>query len=299
MKGRRPDRIAFTLVELLVVIAIIAIVLGMLMPAVQKVRAAASLTQCRNHLRQIGLALHHYHNDHETLPKGTTPFAAGEKYPGLAWPGYLLPYLEQTALWSETGRSYQMTRDPFDAAHAAHEKIVRAYLCPSDDRIVQPKRFPQYKDNTYAALSYLGVSGTSTESKDGLLFFDSRVSFNHVLDGLSNTLLVAERPPGHNLVLGWWYCGVGLIHPVGGYDHFLGSANRLAPQSPYGYACGAGPHHFGPDFPTNPCAALHFWSLHSQGSNFLYADGSVQFESYASAPILVAKSTRAGQEIVE
>src|SRR2546426_877302 len=107
---RSHSRTAFTLVELLVVIAIIGTLIGMLLPAVQKVRDIADRIKCQNNLRQIGIALHNYHGNCETFPPGrlrTIPTPSGPPYPGISWMVYLLPYLDQEPLWNNTEATFQ------------------------------------------------------------------------------------------------------------------------------------------------------------------------------------------------
>src|SRR6266508_4624498 len=98
-------RHGLSLIELLVVIAIMAVLIGLLLPAVQQVRAAASRISCASKLRQIGIALHHYHNDAGALPSAAR--GPGDPYPYMNWHVRLLPYLEETALWNEAQASFQ------------------------------------------------------------------------------------------------------------------------------------------------------------------------------------------------
>ena len=126
--SRRP---AFTLIELLVVIAIIAILIGLLVPAVQKVREAAARTQCVNNLKQIGLALHNYHDSKKVFPSGYRASGAysdgsSDTTPGWGWGAYLLPYLEQDNLCRQLNFTAPVQNSP------AIQTIVKVYLCPSD-----------------------------------------------------------------------------------------------------------------------------------------------------------------------
>src|SRR5437660_8173479 len=117
--GRR--RLAFTLIELLVVIAIIATLIGLLMPAVQKAREAAYRISCANNLRQINLALHHYHLNFEQLP----PTRISEQ--GATWAVLLLPYIEQDNLY----RQWDLGRSYYDQKDVARKTAVSIFFCPS------------------------------------------------------------------------------------------------------------------------------------------------------------------------
>src|SRR5215469_13761335 len=125
--GHPSQRIAFTLIELLVVIAIIAVLIGLLLPAVQKVREAAARTQCINNLKQMGVACHHYHDALKTLPSGYIATAAyPDTTPGWGWAALLLPYIEQDTLYRQIDLNQPVQNS------AAPRAIVKLYLCPSD-----------------------------------------------------------------------------------------------------------------------------------------------------------------------
>jgi prepilin-type N-terminal cleavage/methylation domain-containing protein len=198
-------RRAFTLIELLVVIAIIAVLIAMLLPAVQKVRAAASRMQCTNHLKQIGLAFQTFHDSHRAFPTagegvdpvrvmaGAGPAIGPDQTWG--WAYQILPYLEQENLW----------RNPDDAAVKAIP--VAVFFCPSHraPTIFQVNR-PD-SQGPRAQCDYAGNRGSDNDGRDGLVIRRTvrpLVSHRVIVDGTSNTLLVGERWLDPN-----WYDNLG------------------------------------------------------------------------------------------
>jgi prepilin-type processing-associated H-X9-DG protein len=178
--------------------------------------------------------------------------------------------------------------------HHGVAAVVPAFLCPADSRIVAPK--PVGHDGGLRAFtSYLGVVGNNAGLTDGLLYLDSKHRLADVTDGTSNTLLVGERPPSANLVLGWWYAGWGQ-RKNGDGDLVLGVRSRN--YGGYGRGCPEGPFHFVPGKFDNQCDAFHFWSPHPGGAHFAFADGSVRFLKYSADPVMPALATRAGGEAV-
>jgi prepilin-type processing-associated H-X9-DG protein len=298
---RFRNRVAFTLVELLVVIAILTVLLGLLLPAVQKVREAAARTKCKNNLRQIGLSLHQHHDTYLTLPAGVASGAPTERYPYMGWPTRLLPYIEQESLWRDAERAYQVDRSPFNnPPHTPFATVVRTFTCPLDPRVDQAQ--PTLGNKVVAHTSYVGVLGNDYTTNDGVFFRGSRVRLTDIRDGLSTTVIVGERPPSADLWFGWWYAGVGQLGssqgPTGSLDLVLGVRERNA-GDPHNYMCGPGPYHFGPGSFDDQCSAFHFWSPHPGGANFLFADGAVRYLSYSADAILPALATRAGGETVD
>jgi prepilin-type N-terminal cleavage/methylation domain-containing protein/prepilin-type processing-associated H-X9-DG protein len=290
---RRRLRPAFTLVELLTVIAIIAVVLGLLLAAVQRARDAAARAQCANNLRQIGLAAHQHHDLHGQLPPGVTGDAGD--FPRVSWLSRLLPLVEQQSLWAEIVTDYALLADPFRSPpHAPMATVVRVWDCPSDPRVSAPQTS---HGRRVALTSYVGVNGTNLYKQDGLLYLDSQVRFGDVTDGLSNTLLAGERPPSADMNYGWWYAGVGQDR-TGSADMLLGT-NELNLGGHYLWQCAPGPYAFAPGRFDNQCDCLHFWSPHPGGGHFLFADGSTHFLSYSAASVLTALGTRAGGETLD
>jgi prepilin-type N-terminal cleavage/methylation domain-containing protein/prepilin-type processing-associated H-X9-DG protein len=294
MRSRRCA--AFTLIELLVVIAIISASMGLLLPAVQKIRAAANRIQCANNLKQLGLALHHYHDAQSTLPPGFTSDRPREPFPRITWLTRLLPYLEQEPLWRITVAAYDYRRIPYiNPPHLGFGMPIKVLACPADSRALEPQNTHQgYRP---ALTSYVGVLGTAYDRTDGVVFRDSRIRLTDITDGTSTTLLAGERPPSADFWYGWWYAGFGQAG-TGSADMLLGARERNF-GGPYIATCPRGPYHFQAGRVDEQCDLFHFWSLHSGGAHFLFADGSVHFLSYQADAVLPALATRAGGEVVE
>ncbi|MBI2807081.1 MAG: DUF1559 domain-containing protein [Planctomycetes bacterium] len=289
-----PGRKALTIIELLVVIGILAILVALLVPAVQHVRAAALRAQCGNNLRQIGLAVHQYHDHKRWLPSGM--YRQGVN-PWSSWLVQLLPFVEQQPLWNTAQHAYRQSAWPFDnPPHVGLATVVPLFICPADGR-AGDARISQRTGHLVAFTCYLGVIGKDLTTRDGVLFRDSQVRLADIADGLSNTLLAGERPPSPDFQFGWWYAGAGQNF-TGSGDMVLGVYEQNVLPVTAG-SCAPGSYPFGPGSLNNQCDMFHFWSLHSGGAHFLFADGSVHFLTYAAAPILPALASRAGGESVE
>jgi prepilin-type processing-associated H-X9-DG protein len=275
----------------LVVIAIIGVLIGLLIPAVQKVRAAALRLQCANNLKQIGIALHNYESGAHRLPPGCSYQGGADPFPLMSWMTRILPQVEQESLWGEAISAFANDKwfeSPPHQPILGH--VLPIFTCPSDSRTDQPWDFPGFQ---VALTSFLGNEGRDQIHKDGVLFLDSHIKFADITDGLSNTLMVGERPPSADGHLGWWYAGSGLSYD-GSADTVLGVREWNANQS----GCRPGPSSYSPGQIDNQCDCLHYWSLHPGGANFLFCDGSVHFIGYDSAPLMPALATRAGHEAV-
>lgn len=305
---RRP-RCAFTLIELLIVIAITAVLIGLLLAAVQKVRDAANRTYCTNALKQIGLGLHQYHDVNGAFPPALGDRLPRDPFPYVSWMARILPYVEQPALYAEMQAAFagQGGRpDPWvNPPHRGLGTVIDIYRCPADDRQYQAVKFGS---TLVAFTGYLGVSGQNLRTYDGVIYWNSRVTLTDIIDGTSNTLTAGERPPSWDLQGGWWYAGTGQpdssfgapTRYTGSADVTLGTAelNLRSIGDPVLNACPLGPYNFKPGTILEPCDVFHFWSLHSGGSNFLFADGAVRFLTYDAAPLLPALATRNGSEAV-
>jgi prepilin-type N-terminal cleavage/methylation domain-containing protein/prepilin-type processing-associated H-X9-DG protein len=285
-------RRAFTLVELLVVIAIIGILVALLLPAVQAAREAARRTSCFNNMKQIGLALHNYHDTYKSLPPGwladdpatRLPMPEGDN--GWGWASLLFPFLEQNNL----AQSVQYGRPILDSANdAARVHYVPLYRCPSDVQSWRRDFDLGTASNglvTLAIANYVGMFGTQeledcegqaagfTCLGDGTFQHQQGIRFADVADGLSNTYAVGER--SSRIEHSTW---VGAI-PEGdeAFARILGIA----------------------DHPPN-AGGIHLDDLmseHPAGTNFLLADGSVRLVvETIDLTVYQAYATRAGSEL--
>ncbi|MDP6722756.1 MAG: DUF1559 domain-containing protein [Pirellulaceae bacterium] len=283
----RSSRSAFTLVELLVVIAIIGILVALLLPAVQAAREAARRTSCKNNLRQLGLALHSYHDTSKTLPPGVlgTTGSRRANHRLHTWMALLLPYVEQGNLQDQYDFNFR-----FDHSYNAPAVIQRVpiFACPSHtDELSQKK----YGTNHYAA-----SAGTRPGKNDGVLYPMSATKLRDIIDGTSQTLAIGEIA----FELGGWARGAinsGGGRGGGGGQGFARGVLRWYRASPN---C-AQP---GINLPATGCSnnaewRFQFSSRHPGGCHFTLADGSCRFVAETiDTNTLNALFTRSGRDIV-
>ncbi|MCC6420344.1 MAG: DUF1559 domain-containing protein [Gemmataceae bacterium] len=215
-QSRVLRRSAFTLIELLVVIAIIAILIGLLLPAVQKVREAANRAQCQNNLKQIGIALHAYHDSYKRLPPGAannrTPFGtAGGRQWGSSWLAYIMPYVELGAPHRiarlGTNLQYNNIQIRRGIGDLAGRPTFAVYRCPSSPLTITHSlsttapgsMVPDYVGIAGNVRGFGGVTGHTQYTTpygphaiNGILHYNSRTNLMGITDGTSNTLMVGE-----------------------------------------------------------------------------------------------------------
>jgi prepilin-type N-terminal cleavage/methylation domain-containing protein len=306
-------RSGFTLIELLVVIAIIGVLVSLLLPAVQKVRDAALRTRCQNGLKQLGLALHSYHDIYGSLPPGASSILPSpDDHWWWSWMARLMPFYEQDNLYKVADEFAHQPGHlspwgpPANPALAVPQYVLQ---CPADTRTLVANWVLENPDTnehiTVAFTTFLGVNGThftldpKNDPARGLFFMESHVRFAEITDGLSSTLMVGERPPSEDGIFGWWFAGEGQHYSTGSGDVVLGTNER---NETYPGVCNyyGTRYQFSPGSVNNLCDQFHFWSLHAGGANFMLADASVHFFTYGIDPsILPAMATRDGGEVVQ
>ncbi len=284
----RPNQSrGFTLIELLVVIAIIAILIALLLPAVQQAREAARRTQCKNNMKQIGIAMHNYHDTYQNFPPGcisntnnTDPPSGPQQW---GWAVFILPQMEQGNLFELLDPSNRTLSDVLSNTtdRAIVQQRIDAYRCPSDrtkDTVTGTPQTVDFQGNGGFAMpgtnffggtsNYVGAGGFAaldiSELPSGPLYRNSATTFADMIDGSSNTFLVGERD---------FDCSSGV---------WSGVRNDGGP-GPRGINYVTGrvsiPLNFKSNRTGNNSCVEGFSSSHPGGAQFLFGDGTVHFIS--------------------
>ncbi len=297
IQSKSSHQRGFTLIELLVVIAIIAILIALLLPAVQQAREAARRTQCRNNLKQLGLALHNYHDNYgafpplfvmPVVPTNSTNHAtatganSANMAPGWGWMAFLLPYIDQAPLYSSLGVG--STRFPLDSQNLIRTPIA-GYMCPSDiaGPINAGSMWARQTENGWEAATsnYVAAHDHETtinplvatdpdrgnKTPTGGFFPNSRTSTRDITDGTSNTMAAGERryKQNENASAAVWIGTIDGDHENDfGYDTAGTGRNRINEDS-----------NSGADWDW----VRSFSSAHTGGAHFVMFDGSVRFVS--------------------
>jgi prepilin-type N-terminal cleavage/methylation domain-containing protein/prepilin-type processing-associated H-X9-DG protein len=312
--SRQPlgKRSAFTLIELLVVIAIIAILIGLLLPAVQKVREAAARAKCQNNLKQLGLAFHNYESANQFYPPAytltATPFLAH------AWGPYILSYIEQGALANNYNFQTQLNAGNNATVIATHLKIMQCPSTPEPNRLYtmpvpanaifggSPAFTYQASAADYGVTTGILGSGwdifvgpPSGGDRHGFLRANEQPHTQMITDGLSNTVMLGEiagRPfiyRNGQKVSGGFTLGAGWGDPFNGENWFAGSQNNgVASPGPCIINC------------TNE-SGRGLYSFHTNGAHVLMGDGSVRFlsQSFSARNVAFMVTRQKGEVISE
>lgn len=311
VQHRIRARRGFTLIELLVVIAIIAILVALLLPAVQQAREAARRSQCKNALKQIGIALHSYHDSHSTLPPGyisrgvsATDPASAETAQGFSWATMILPFADFAPLYE----SFDFSLDADEPNNLANGQTTLPFFrCPSDP---SKERFTMTDSGgttindsngnplELATSNYVGIIGYGSLSMTpgnpagpGILYRNSKVKFRDITDGTSNTIMAGERASKHQFdsnnpsmivdANSTWYAAIPGIAARSAGMMMMPMMTEASPSLILGHVgqpaiMGMMPMH---NVHNNTNHIVHFSSRHVGGSHFLLADGHVIFLS--------------------
>lgn len=302
--SRRSE--GFSLVELLVVIAIIGLLIALLLPAVQQAREAARRAQCQSNLRQIGIALHNYHDAHRIFPPGwleavplpsTGLLSYSDRGCGWSWSALILPMLDQQPLYDSLG--IRIGNDPPPIGDS-RDLPLGIFICPSDAGGVESGwglyDFPgNFLIGGYSKSNYPGVMGSfdysftsgligfeHPESEKGLFGLNSGKKIRDILDGVSNTFAVGERENSSDVAggMGFLPAPTGAIW-IRNFGQVMIVSGPPDPPVPVGDLCQgdsvSGVTHT--DYRLNGHRLGAFSSLHSGGAYFLVTDGSVRFVS--------------------
>ncbi|MBX7105793.1 MAG: DUF1559 domain-containing protein [Gemmataceae bacterium] len=313
-------RRAFTLIELLVVIAIIAVLIGLMLPAVQRVREAARLTTCRNNLHQMGIALHAHNDMHGKLPPAflfderfQSRLVVGEMqedkynqvtawepmltFPGFGWAAFLLPHLDYGPLAQKINWS-KAVEHPSNLG--PRTEIVKPYVCPSDRHtgvyLVRSQLntpIGDFATNSYAACYGTGGSiGEFPEKGDGLFFRNSKFRLSEIPDGTSTTLAIGER--GAMFCQSSWIGAIseGTVRTQPDAPTFVHAIEEPSTA----VMARTGWHPLNGEY----SEVYDYFSPHAGIGNFLFADGSVRtMGKKVSKKVWAAIGTRAGAEAVD
>lgn len=305
-------RRGFTIIELVVSIAVIGILIGLLLPAVQSVRASATKLQCQNNLRQIALGCQNYESRKGYFPSSNASYPIpgvtnrGAHFP---WTVILLPELGFEATFQISAAERYKTPTYLNPPHEGLTTVIKNFVCPSDSRLFKPLA----DDDGYVAAycSYVGIMtyqkidshvGSPIQQRGIMnlrhsLYGERGTSPSEISDGLSNTIHFGESPPYGQWLRSAWYIGelpfeeLHTTRPC--RDLIVLDVNPLQNVN----IC-RGPFPFSPGWIENPCDSHHLWSLHPGGGNFAMADGSIRFLSYTAHQLIPALASIAGGEVI-